>query len=262
MAGLIGAVRTSRRGAAVGVWTLSEQLEYQRLGTWIGDADYDSVSLLLHMDGSNGSTTFTDSSKNALTVTTVGSAQISTAQSKFGGASGYFSATGNYISIADTAALELGSGNYTIEGWIKTASSTQYATIFSRQNGAFTNGSVIVLINNASSTSGDVAFWVQNASNSAPIMTTSGVNVRDDAWHHIAVVRNGTSHAIYVDGTSRATYTGSYTIADVSVAWSLGQDIQYTARTLSGYIDEFRVTKGVARYTANFTAPSNPFPNA
>ena len=67
-----------------------------------GDPYYSAVSLLLPMDGTNGSTTFTDSSLNGLTVTAVGNAQISTTQSKYGGASGYFDGTGDYCQFPQT----------------------------------------------------------------------------------------------------------------------------------------------------------------
>jgi hypothetical protein len=74
-------------------------------------------ALLLHMDGSNGSTTFTDSSSNALTVTANGNAQISTAQSKFGGASAAFDGDGDFLSIASNVAFAFGAAAFTIECW-------------------------------------------------------------------------------------------------------------------------------------------------
>lgn len=92
------------------------------------------------------------------------------------------------------------------------------------------------------------------------MMATTGVNIRDNAWHHIAVVRNGSSHVLYVDGVSRATATASYTIADITTAWSIGSDLNYPARAMVAYIDEFRITKA-ARYAAPFTPTTVAFPD-
>ena len=89
-----------------------------------GDPFYSAVSLLLPMDGTNGSTAFTDSGPNALTITAVGNTQISTTQSKYGGASGYFDGTGDYLSISPNTAIDLSSGDFTIEFWIRPAPKT------------------------------------------------------------------------------------------------------------------------------------------
>jgi hypothetical protein len=80
-----------------------------------------NVSLHLKMDGANGSTTFTDSSPNALTVTAVGNAQISTTQSKYNGTSAYFDGTGDYLNLATSTAFGFGTGDYTAECWINIA---------------------------------------------------------------------------------------------------------------------------------------------
>lgn len=224
------------------------------------DPSFSSVSLLLHMDGSNGSTTFTDSSSNAMTVTANGNAQVSTAQSKFGGASAYFDGTGDFLVVSETAAIEPGSSDLTWEMWIKTSNSTRYATLYSRSPASFASGMWSLMINYTSTTSGNLALFIGNYSTSAPLITTSGVSVRDDAWHHIAVVRNGSAWTIYIDGTSRGTGTWSGTIADISGNVYVGRDQFYT-RDYTGYIDELRITKGVARYTATFTPSTTAFPN-
>jgi hypothetical protein len=78
------------------------------------DPNYASVSLLLHMDGTNGSTVFTDLSPVPKVVTRFGDAQISTAQSKFGGSSAYFDGTGDYLTVASSADFGFGTGDFTI----------------------------------------------------------------------------------------------------------------------------------------------------
>ena len=105
--GLIGKDRSTSASQSVpGVWTLREQLKAKRSLLWPPNAGedpyYGNVSLLLYGDGANGSTTITDSSPTPKTVTAVGNAQISTAQSKFGGASIAFDGAGDYLIVPST----------------------------------------------------------------------------------------------------------------------------------------------------------------
>ena len=190
---------------------------------------------------------------------TVGSAQISTAQSKFGGSSMAFDGTGDYLVVPVNPAYNFGSGNLTLEMWINTTSSTQYATLCSKTPSTFGTGMWTLTINYASSTAGDVVLVVNEFSNVTPLLLTTGVNVRDGNWHHVAVVRNGASWVLYVDGTSRATNTWSGTITNLSAGVYIGAD-QFYGRAYTGYIDDVRITTGLARYTANFTPPTAAFP--
>jgi hypothetical protein len=229
-------------------------------GTTTGDAYYPQVAALLHFDGTNGSTTITDNSKNNLAVTSVNGAAISTAQSKFGGASVLFDGTNDYVSIPDNEDLEPSTNNLTWEMWIKTTSSVQYATLYCRSPSSFGSGMWSLMINHASSTTGDIALYVANYSTGAPLLLTTGVSIRDDVWHHIAIVRNGSAWICYVDGTSRATGTYSGGIGNISAVTIIGADGFY-GRYYSGYIDEFRITNGYARYTGAFTPPTAAFSN-
>jgi hypothetical protein len=249
--GLIGAARTSRRGAAVGLWTPNEQVIYRRQNAWIGDANFDSVSLLLHMDGSNGSATFTDSSKNALVVTANGNAQISTTQSRFGGASGLFDGTGDYLSTPDTAAIRLESGDFSIEGWIYRNTSGALHNIANKRVNTPVSGYV----------------WRVNANNTLQFFFTGGSTVTSTAtvsfgqWTHVAVTRQGNTVRQFIDGVLDAT-TATFANGTTN-ATELRIGVDETAIDgFNGYIDDLRITKGVARYTANFTPPSAPFPDA
>jgi hypothetical protein len=229
-------------------------------GTTTGDAYYPQVAALLHFDGTNGSTVITDNSKNNLEVTSVNGAAISTAQSKFGGASVLFDGTNDYLSIPDNEHLEPSTNNLTWEMWIKTTSSVQYATLYCRSPSSFGSGMWSLMINHASSTTGDIALYVANYSTGAPLLLTTGVSIRDDVWHHIAIVRNGSAWICYVDGTSRATGTYSGGIGNISAVTIIGADGFY-GRYYSGYIDELRITNGYARYTGNFTPSTTAFSN-
>jgi phage-related protein len=206
------------------------------------DPSFSSVSLLLHMDGSNGSTTFTDSSSNTLTVTANGNAQISATQSKFGGASGSFDGTGDYLSL--TMSGGLGSGDFTIEFWYyKTADS---GFLFnSRTSGTGADGV-------------DIRHDLQLTT--AGVFIFGGVTVSTNAWHHVAFVRSGSTITRYIDGSAdgTATNTTNYNGSALRIGGSEHGNIGY----LNGYMDDFRITVGVARYTANFTPPTAAFPNA
>ena len=106
-------------------------------GSIVGDLYYNSCSLLMHFSGSNGSTTFIDNSQNTLTVTSNNGAAISTAQSKFGGSSGYFDGTNDYVSVPNNSALDFGSGDFTIEYWEYRTSSDNNRTTLTRQNTSY-----------------------------------------------------------------------------------------------------------------------------
>lgn len=251
--GLLGAVRTSRRGSAVGSWTLNEQIEYQRDGFWIGDSNFDNTTLLLHMDGTNASTTFTDSSSNALTVTANGNAQISTAQGKFGGASALFDGTGDSLTVASNAAFTL-DGNFTIEFWLYVNTMKQSGVI---SNGASSfSGTAFVIVLNHSTQTNKLSIWNAPSNNSAALCTTGTLTT--GTWYHAAFVRSGTTLTSYLNGVAGTTATTSATFTTSATNFRVGR---YWNGDFDGYIDEVRITKGVARYTSTFAPPILPFPN-
>lgn len=226
-----------------------------------GDASWASVKLLLHADGADDGTTFTDSSAAARTVTRGGSAVTKTGTKKYGTAAAYFAASGDYLSLADNSALELGGSDFAIEMWINTTSSTQYATLISRTPNAFGAGMWSLMTNHDSSTAGDLALYVFDANSGTSPLLLGGSGLRDGAWHHIAVSRSGSSWGMYVDGTRVATATNSSTIGDISGGINVGRD-EYYGRQFVGYIDDLRLTIGAARYTAStLTVPTAAFPD-
>ena len=213
------------------------------------------TSLLLTTDGSAGGvTTFTDSSSNSHTITPAGAPRQSTfSPYRHGGYSTFFDGTGDYLALPDDSSLEFGSGDFTIELWYYGADLDQYATLTSRGATSFTTGSWSLMMNHTNT--GDLAFYCREVNASAASLHASSVNVTNDTWHHIAVVRNGTNLTLYVDGISSATTTTSATLADVGASIRIGYDEYYT-RALGGYIADYRIVKGTAVYTANFTPPT------
>jgi len=211
---------------------------------------------------------FIDNSASALALTTGGTVSVTPFQ-PFGaptsaysastvGGSAYFDGSGDFLTIADNSAMELSNSNFTIEFWIYTDSSVQYDCPFSREP-SLTAGAFSFLINVASATAGDLAFYSADYNSSAsPMLQTTGVSIRDNGWHHIALVRNGSSWVIYVDGVSRATQTSSITISNITASYYIGTSQSFLSRDFPGYISGFRWVVGSAVYTTGFTPPTAP----
>jgi hypothetical protein len=260
--GLIGKTRTTTLGPSVpGVWTAREQAEARRNGAWpLGDVDpdYASVSVLLHGDGANNSTTFTDNSPNNFTLTGAGNAKISTAQSKFGGASMLFDGNGDYITgtLADANAFNL-PNDFTVEAWIYLAApSANLETIAGKWD---TNGNFAFLFY---VTSTSINFG-SGSNGQFGATTTGSTSLSSNTWYHVAASRFGSSLRLFQDGALLTTATETRDCSSANTVSRLHVGINQDGLSLpfNGHIDELRITKGVARYTAAFTAPTAPFPN-
>lgn len=225
--------------------------------TMFGIGGIDSFTvLMLHMDGSNGSTTFTDSDITPKTITRNGSAIISTAQSVFGGASGLFTAaTSDYITTPMTSDFEMGAGDFTIDFRLRLNTVGVTQRICGDLNSAGALYSIICYI-----TSGNLlSFIVSTAGGDFQFTSTNTVST--GTWYHIAFIREGTSLKLYLNGTLETNSSGNANISTNSAktaqgtTWAIGRNGDYNLNYLDGYIDEFRVSKGIARWTTNFTPP-------
>lgn len=221
------------------------------------DPHFSAVSLLLHMDGANNSTTFPDSSANHLAVTANGGAVVSTAQSKFGGSSAYFDGAGDYLTVPSSTPLELGDSDFTIEMWYyyESPNTNPYPALISKGE----QGSIASDAWTLEFTGGNLGAIFWTASNGP-----SGGTPPQDQWVHVALTRSGSDARLFVDGVLQGTYSSfTNTIATnangqlvIGCGW-----YDLTSRFFKGYIDELRITKGVDRYGAsNFTPPTAPFP--
>lgn len=189
---------------------------------------------------------------------TVGNAQISTAQSKFGGSSMLFDGTGDYLTFPSSQNFAMGTGNFTFEGWVyATASDPVNATgIFQQGTSLFpasVSNTLAVSIRPVSAT----VRWHTYANNT---FQDSTATVSLNTWYHFAFVRNGTTTTLYVNGSSVITVT-SDTTNYTGTFFGIGSIYGTGAETnWEGYINDLRITKGYARYTANFTPPTAAFP--
>jgi hypothetical protein len=206
------------------------------------------------MDGSNGSTTFTDSSSNAATVTAVGNASISTAQFKFG-QSGLFDGSGDRLTVPSSSVFEFGTGDFTVEAWVRESTRLNYASVLEIGDHLQSTG-VIFLTRQADSpnTAGIYSGGFFGSISSGSL----------NEWNHFAWVRQSGSLRVYVNGVSSSavSFINNLTnTTNITVGSRSGGDNQYD---FTGYMDELRVTKGLARYQdgTTFTPPALPFPDA
>jgi hypothetical protein len=220
---------------------------------------FSNVSLLLHGDGTNGSTVIRDSSSRMNTVTAVGNAQISTAQSKFGGSSIAFDGTGDYLTVPSTGAPgDLGAGNFTVELWTFLVSRINSFPCLVGNYTAFAAGSFALFAGHSSASTTQY----QLALNGSGFPSINAGTIIYNAWAHIAVVRNGTTISLYVNGTSVGSVTSSVNLNGTTGALFIGTTGDgLLSGAINGYIDDLRITKGVARYTGNFTPPTASFPD-
>jgi len=227
----------------------------RKAGLVASDPFFADVALLMHMDGANESTFFVDSSSNAVTLTANGNAQISTTESKFGGASAYFDeSSGTYIA-ADASSLPSLDGDFTIEMWVWTTDSSQYKLILGTD--ASTDGCLNIELNGRSADP-SLALSLHNATLEA--LFEGAQFLANDTWHHVAFSRSSGVIKCFVDGLqygSSVTNSTTFPLGPTSLiigAYTGGLE-------WSGYIDELRITAGVGRYESAFTPSDEPFPD-
>jgi len=164
------------------------------------------------------------------------------------GGSGYFDGTGDYLAVANNASNQMGTGDWTAEAWI-------YITSYALLNPVFAKG-------------GSTTDWFLATNNvNGRLMTgigvtdyfaTTGPIVSLNAWHHVALVRSGTTLTIYLDGVAGGTVTGVTQDFASTGPLHIGRGRDSSVNYLSGYVSNSRLVKGTAVYTGNFALPTTP----
>jgi hypothetical protein len=220
----------------------------------LGDPFAGNVSLLAHMDGTGG--TFVDSSGTPKTITAVGNATQSATQSKFGGKSLQCPA-GGYLSVNGGSGgsdfLFGETGNFTIELWAYPTQTPDGSALFTSEY-ASTVGMTIAFSNSNTlgSVSGSTLFTGFFASGAWRGIATN-TSLPLNQWSHIAVCRLNGTYSLYLNGTRLGNMTSSYSIPSTQTIW-IGKDWGSSTSSIGsfvGFIDEVRVTKGVARYSGD-----------
>jgi hypothetical protein len=220
------------------------------------------TKILLHLDGTDASTSFPDTNfgGSTRTWTAAGNAQIDTAQSKFGGASLLLDGTGDFISAPDSADFALGSSDWTVDAWFNCV-------------GLSTTGGNICGQGNAAADAAATSFFLgRNAVNQMVLRVSDGVtvgtldgvtsftNLTNPGWHHVAAVRTGNVLKLFVDGVQEggdSAFTGS--VQNSAETFTVGARSAGGGSMWNGWIDEFRFSVGIARWTSNFTPPSSAY---
>lgn len=220
-----------------------------------GDPNFSSVVSLLHMDGTDGSTTFTD--QTGKTWTAGGNGQLDTAEKQFGTASYLSDGSGDFASTPNSSDWNFGSSAFTVECWARRNST------FVVDNGLVgwtdgTNNYNWVLSVVGSNYRG-AFYFVDTLGNQTFAQGPAGEVITTTGFKHVAAYRISNTIYVAVNGVVASTaLTGS--VQTTAYTLRIGR---WQSQTWNGWIDEIRVTKGVARYGAsNFTPPSAAFPDS
>lgn len=218
----------------------------------------------LHFEGADASTTFTDESGKIWTAG--GSAQITTTSPKIGLACGTFNGS-SWIDTPDHADWAFGTGDFTIDLWMKASNQNIAYTFFAQRDAAGGSNADLSFMLQKASTNKVVYFYYWNGSGLSYISNRSVsdssvpvTDIFDGVWHHLAVVRNGTSLVFYVDGVagssySSATLAGGFSFSNSTKKLAIARPGEQADFYLTGQIDEFRILKGTATWTTDFTPP-------
>lgn len=231
---------------------------YRFVAAGVTDPHWASVVALLHLNGSNGSTVITDVRGNACSAS--GGAAISTAQSKFGAASLLLDGTNDYVNIADPgSAFDLGSSNFTFDWWFRNSNVaiTSVKPMWAWRNTGASNNAHLAMNLRSNALRLAISFDGVNDATTAAFGTAS-MSISNDTWHFCRLTRSGSDFKLFIDGTQRgSTYTNATAFTNVARECFLGRNgITY----FPGYLDDFRVTIGVARDGSE--VPTAAFPDA
>lgn len=209
--------------------------------------------LMLHCDGADASTVFTDVSPSAHAMTR-SQIKVDTDQSKFGGASAQFQGQANqWITTPDSVDWNFGSGDWTIDLWAQFAAVGVDQVLIAQWDPAGSGGWYLMATAGAT-----LSFGYRNTALAVNAATRS-FSPTVGPWYHIAIVRSGSGIKLFVDGTQLGGDVAvSTTFYDSPQALTIGSYLD-GSRPLNAWLDEIRISKGVARWTSNFTPPVAPY---
>lgn len=198
----------------------------------IGGGNDTDTKILLHMDGADAGTTFTDSASGGKTQTAVGNAQLDTAQKKFGTASVLLDGTGDYVTSPDNADFNFSTGKFCVDFWVRFATSTGQHGLYSQTASATSFFQVIADLD-----MDRLIFIAHSTTRLNTIWATW--NPTQNTWYHVALIRGwggaANDWALCVDGTALSTWTDSSTMPDVAAVASIGRADPTYAVDLSGW---------------------------
>lgn len=224
-----------------------------------GGGNDSNTVLLLNCDGTDTSPDFADTSVGGSThtVTANGNAQVDTAQKKFGTGALLLDGTGDYLSVPDSADWNFGSGDFTIDCWVR-FNSLAVGNDAPFICGQYEDGDNYWYLE-AQSGSNALEFRVQDTGTNTIAISGTWSSQTTATWYHVALSRSGSNFYMFIDGTllSMTGTPDSSSVPDISGGLNIG--VLTNSNYLNGWIDEFRISKGVARWTSSFTPPTEAY---
>ena len=270
-----------------------------RLDAGQSDPYFSNVVLLMHFDGANGATSFTDVKGHA--VTPHGSAALSSTTSAFGGASGHFDGASGYLTLDYSDDWNFYAQDFTVEFFVYfkggVSGQLEIPTLFSFAANSWTNWGGWQICYDVNWPENDqvpgTVFFIFTTTGSDEVNPRAVWTPAANAWYHLAIARHGSDFLYFVNGTligsqslgpagvadwNRVTPGSGPWLTDGGVSANAAINVTNSAilgigagiasdapintqSYFNGNLDEVRITKGVARYTANFTPPTGPFPD-
>ena len=219
--------------------------------------EYDEYTkLLIHSDTNDGSINFTDASTGAHNLLVTGNTHHSAAQQKFGATSIYFDGDGDLLQATGTLSdWAFGTEDFTVDWWeYRTNAVTDCATCSTN----FTSGTYRGLLAGNADSSGNLVVYMSSNGTTWDIASGKSLGTASlNEWVHLAVVRQGTTFYLFKNGILTDTWESSLALHDDAEYFTLGAN--QSGYYFQGYIDEFRISKGIARWTSNFTPPNSPY---
>jgi hypothetical protein len=226
----------------------------------VSDPNFSSLALALHCDGTDASTTFTDISNNVKTVTAASGAEIDTAQSKFGGASGLFPGGSSRLSVPDNTDFRFTTGTFSIRFWVRFSNIASADLQYLVCKSATTGESPWAIYYDPFS--GFINAFSSNTSGTQLFTLTKNTTIAVDTWYFVEYCRNGSTFRLFVDGVAASTATSSADLYASVNSVRFGQDANTGDFPLEGWLDDIQIYKGFGGNTSNYTRPSAAFEGA
>lgn len=269
--GLSGSILKTTTTATSDSYTITDETKYIRIvvtrdsdskqawsqpifiNDFEGSLDDEYTKLLMHFDGETDGIIFNEESGKEFGIT--GNLYTKTDNKKFGTASGYFDGS-SYLNFGNHADFNFGSGSFTIDCWLYPTSFSSIGGIFNKHIGG-SYDEYYCFIN----TDRKINFNATVNGSTWGINLVSNTILTINTWYHLAVVRHNNSWIIYINGIADVWVDVSGTIPTSNIAFYIGASAYSSwVNYFNGCIDEFRVSKGIARWTSNFTPPTNSYP--
>lgn len=216
------------------------------------DPYFQNIILFLRGEGENNSTNIIDSSSTPKSLVRGGNTCIRTTQKKYGNSSIYFDGSGDYLLLPASGDFSF-SADFTIEFWYYHQSAPEsYARLFKQREGDIYGG-IELIFNNANQVG--LYYSTNNAWHNV-IGGTIIATLTQGNWHHIALSNKNNTFKVFLNGATTFTYTNFPVYDNSANTGSIGGQVS-PSRSINGYIDCFRITKGVGRYSGDFNTETD-----